>query len=162
MPTEAFRQQYERGNKGETELDIYYKKLYRVSHARYEHQKLGIDRYFCAINSKYQEWFSVEYKTDYLAHRTGNIFIETAIHNKSGYHCQGWFQLTLAQALFYYIPEQKLCYCADVLKMKNISSGYYTSYKETQGILNSDCYQAMGVLVPIKDFELICFRVDKI
>jgi hypothetical protein len=113
QPPYNFDDQLSRGELGEALLDRFFAQWFRIKPATPEEQRQGIDRHFHHLKS-HQE-FTVEYKTDSLASRTGNAFIETVSVDTE--QKAGWAFTSQADMLLYYVPGKRVVY---VLKMAAI------------------------------------------
>ena len=79
--TYGFQAQLKVGELGEETLDAFFaEKGYEIKNVTMKEQRRGIDRIFVKDGKEVK----VEYKTDALTARTGNVFIETVSSNKSG------------------------------------------------------------------------------
>src|SRR5690606_37376681 len=87
-----FQKQKGVGDAGESILDTYFISLgYRVEEVNMAEQRKGIDR---IVKKPDGEVIKLEYKTDALTAKTGNVFIETISSTKSG--SLGWALKTQA------------------------------------------------------------------
>ena len=68
-----FQRQFVRGRQGEAFLDCHFSRWCYIKPANRIQQKMGIDRVF--TNKESGERWLVEYKTDFVASRTGNAFV---------------------------------------------------------------------------------------
>jgi hypothetical protein len=108
-------------------------------------QWLGIDR-ICTDESGLR--WSIEYKTDIVAARTMNLFIELETNNQSGR--KGWAYTTCAQKLVIYIPGLNRCFIANTVRVKNHLSSWL-DFCPVKSAPNG-AFQSKGILVPIEDF----------
>lgn len=98
-----FKEDYARGLEGEVFLDDFFSRQYpdiEIQEATPEQQRLGIDRVFDNGN---RQW-GVEYKTDYIAENSGNIFLEMTVNHYPNPKL-GWAVGSQADILIYYIPK---------------------------------------------------------
>lgn len=66
----------------------------------------------------YMDWLKVEVKTDYQAHKTGNLCFEYTSAEKDNYVGEGCFMKTDADLILYYLYETNYVYAMhpDILK----------------------------------------------
>jgi hypothetical protein len=110
-------------------------------------QRLGIDR-FILTQSGY--WYTVEYKADIAAGRTGNFFLETAIEFENGKTERGW--LPKLEALFCVIcvPTIGRLYFLNSLILKRCVENWLCEKRfEPVRILNKG-YVGVGIPVAIE------------
>lgn len=144
------------GDKHEIELDRFYSqwsKILRVSHTA---QAMGIDRVWISNETGIQ--YTVEYKSDEIAGRTGNVFIETISNDVTGK--LGWAYTTCAQWLCYYIPQMKTAYWIDALVLKYRIKEWEKKYKSIS-VANKD-YNTIGILMPLDEFKHFCNCIQKV
>ena len=160
-----FKDQFAVGEAGENYLDRYYSQSYDIKKVSdFNLQKRGIDRCFKQKGSKLGCWFTVEYKVDFKAGQTGNVFIELEVSNKNKRN-YGWAQKLFAQALLYYVPKHKTCYYVDALLLKSYIERWSKEYRLSKPVMNkgnSNEFWAIGLLVPITEFETAAYRKDYI
>jgi hypothetical protein len=96
----------------------------------------------------------IEVKTDRLAHKTGNIFIEYECRNKpSG------IATTTATYWIYKIDKSEVAIIVSVDRLKEICRVAYLNNKKCNG---GDDNLSKGVLVPIRDiFNITNLKVEK-
>lgn len=140
-----FEEQLREGQSGEEVLDAFFSGRYDVFPVGEDLQRRGIDRFF--EDRATGEVFSVEYKTDFLAHKTGNAFVETVSVDSSGK--PGWARSSQASFLVYYIPGLSRAYLfrMDALreKLPDWVFRFPVRSAENQG------YRTHGVLVPLEE-----------
>ena len=141
-----FTDQLGRGQSGEAVLRAYFEELGCTTRAATDaEQRCGIDFWI--------EWpgrcESVEVKTDELAGRTHNAFIETVSVDTEGK--PGWALTCSADILAYYIPGDGLAYLLkpDCLRerLAHWQRCYPTRTAPNRG------YRTHGVLVPLAELE---------
>ena len=93
------------------------------------------------IENTERQFASVEVKTDYKAHETGNIVYEVQTSGSLG--C---FEKTKAKYIAYYIPANKVVYLINVV---NLRTFIHKLRPEERSMGDS----ARGFLIPIKDLE---------
>jgi len=141
---------------GEAVLDRYFKQWYDVAPASEAQQRDGIDRVFSC--QKTGRRFTVEYKADGVAARTGNAFVETwsVAEDKR----RGWAYTSHAQMLIYFVPQTGAIYMASMLKIKEMLETWTADYRE-KSVKNSgkngNPYTTKGLPVPLLEFARCCF-----
>jgi len=157
-----FRRDLARGQEIERLLDAYLEPTYEIRPATVREQRQGIDRFL--THRETGETFSIDYKADWLAARTGNVFIETVSVDRTG--AAGWALSSRADWIFYYLPQRARLY---VLSMAEIVSSlpqwaliYRVATAETPGSGSSDGYHSAGVLVPLAEIERVAEAVVEV
>lgn len=155
MTVHEFDNKLKEGEEGEAFLDDYFRERgYDIRPASDAEQRQGIDRWMkrAAPDSK---WFPVEYKTDAVASRTGNAFVETVSVDTSGK--RGWAYTSRSDWLIYYVPGDDIIYIIDFvalrLELPRWEHSYITRPAQNNG------YRTYGVLVPLHEFEKLAARV---
>lgn len=142
--------------KYEQQLDRYFSTFYRIKVAAIPYQRLGIDRFFFKAPS----WYSVEYKTDLVAAKTGNIFLEYEHEEPDGQLTPGWARQLFAQVLIEYIPETGKIMSCSALTLKKSLAQYLNSCPMSSWVLNKRAdgkvYRTRGLLVPLDKFVYEC------
>ena len=147
MTVYSFDGQLEKGKEHEAILDAFFSSQYEISEVPSSLQQLGMDRIFVSKKSGVKA--SVEYKTDFIAQNTGNVFIETeSVDNLGG---PGWAFSSMSQILIYFIPEANIIFMADMLKLKLDIDFLCVNY----GIksVKNETYTMLGTPVPIDKFR---------
>ena len=106
--------------------------------------------YDLSIGEKAETWISeifngvikAEVKTDFLAHKTGNIYIEVYSRGK-----QSGISLTTAEYWIIKINEIDITIIVSTQKLKEIVRKYFTLNGYKKG---GDNDTSLGVLIPIK------------
>ena len=150
-----FKDSLEDGEDHEKVLDEYYNKWYSINSVSMLAQKAGIDRTWTNRSDGFR--YSVEYKADTTAGRTGNAFIETVSNDATGK--KGWAYTSCAQILIYYIPPMKKAYRMTVITLKHMTREWKETYTYVQTIPNEG-YNTLGLLVPLSEFEKYCYSID--
>ena len=91
---------------------------------------------------------TVEYKTDYIASRSGNAFIETISVDTQ--QRLGWAITALADWLIYYLPGTRTLYRVPLVNIRANLPRWIATYR-SQAIPN-DGYATHGILVPLEVF----------
>ena len=110
----GFNEQLGIGKWGERFLDAFYHERFIIESVTMEQQRQGLDRIY--VGRETGKRFSVEYKTDFTAGRTGNAFIETTSVSATG--TKGWAFTSTAQVLLYFVPPDGTIYALDMLRIK--------------------------------------------
>lgn len=150
-----FRKQLTSGEDYEKILDAYYSRWYKVQEISMDSQKSGIDRVWTDRETGMRT--SIEYKTDFIAPTTGNVFIETMsvdVENKLG-----WAYTSCAQWLVYYIPGMKRAYRITMLNVKHYLPFWENRYEKKK--VPNNGYYTEGILVPLDEFEKRCNKKDE-
>ena len=146
MSVYDFDAQHEQGQKGEAFLDAFFAaRGHRIQPATRGQQRQGIDRIFLRGGKMAR----VEYKTDFLAHETGHVFIETISIDTDDK--AGWAYTSQADLLVYYIPGQNVIYVISLERLREHLPRWCETYP-TRPAQNQQ-YATHGVLVPIGEFE---------
>lgn len=149
-----FQKQLAEGMSGEEYLDGKFAAWYTITPATRGEQRQGIDRWF--IRKSDGERFSVEYKTDRTAGRTGNAFVETVSVDTA--HRPGWAYTSKARYLVYYIPEPETTYILPMAHIRFHVDTWRKTYPERR--IPNGSYQTVGVLVPLDVFERFAVEVQ--
>lgn len=149
MTKYTFKEQHEKGKLAEAELDKYFSKYYEIVHiplsVEIEHH---YDRIFIRDGVKTK----VEYKTDFQAHNTGNVFLETV--SSGNKNTLGWLHTTKADELIYYIPQAKQMLSINMMNLRLCIIGLTKNKKVatcTNVMEDGSEYKSEGFLVPLKE-----------
>jgi hypothetical protein len=152
-----FKDSQQQGNLGEAILDNFVidKWQAQLQWATYQEQLQGIDRLMIIHNKA----IPIEYKTDYIGHKTKMFFIETSISDK-GKIKNGWARYSKADTLFYYFYHLNKVYVFKMQKIRDNLNNWKEKYKYTYSH-NVNNYVGRGLLIPIdaisefyKEFDL--------
>jgi len=151
MTTYNFARQLDKGQKAEVFLDKFFSEHfdYTVLTVTREQQQRGIDRTFIKRGAT-QFRFTVEYKTDWTASRTGNVFVETVSVDSA--NKPGWAFASQADLLIYYVPGDDLIYVMFLSKLRRMLPRWQGQYPSAPPIPNKG-YNTLGLLVPMHEFE---------
>ena len=140
----TFNRQYQIGKEGEKVLDSYYSRWFDISQSSREQERRGIDRWF----NDGQRHLAIEYKTDTLADKTRNAYIETVSVSKPDKTKKGWVYTCQADILLYYVIGDEAVYTLDpkvlLKKVPHWQNIYPTRTCKNKG------YEGKGILVPLK------------
>lgn len=152
--TYNFKDQLAVGDQGEQVLDSYFlSKGYDISEVDKEQQRRGIDRIM--INPA-GELLSIEYKTDAITARTGNVFIETISSTRSG--ALGWAMKTHADYVIYYVPNYGKALVLKPDYLRNKVPFWIFEYKQRP--VKNPSYMSWGIPVPWVDLAKDCKVLD--
>lgn len=151
----TFKEQMIVGKDGEATLDEYFSQWYDISPVNMDLERKGIDRWF---RRKGQPALTtVEYKTDVLTQKTGNVFVETYSVLESGRY--GWAWTCSADMLMYYAMPNTI-YIAEPIKVREKIDKWQKKYG-VRTVKNKG-YHSVGIPVPAKEFKRICRSVREI
>lgn len=142
-----FNRQLNKGAEGERQLDEAFSLDYVIQKATAAEQRQGIDRIFVRRRDGLR--LKVEYKTDFLAHRTGNAFIETISVDTAGK--SGWAYSSDADYLIYFVFEDLLVYFVPMTIVRERLPLWLRRYPKK--VAQNDGYQTHGIIVPLTEFE---------
>lgn len=146
-----FNNQKKQGDIAEKLMDEYFSEWYFIKNMSVKQQLiLHYDRIFVDLDDYKQ--YKVEYKTDLIAVRTGNFYIETEISNGK----KGWFYKSKADWLAVLIGREiylaSFCYLRLLFAEK---SKDYKIKKSGLTITSNGSFNSVGYLMPIKDLIVI-------
>lgn len=150
-----FRDQNRIGVAGEDTLDHHFRHIYTVKPASADEQSCGIDRWFW--NDPGELPFAVEYKTDWVARKTDNAFIEL-YHTDRGER-SGWAYTSKSHILVYYVPgpDAEMAYWVPFTALRAALPGWRLKYR-TASVPNRT-YKTVGLCVPLRELERIALHV---
>lgn len=154
-----FRTQLNAGKQIEQSLDTYFSKWYLISNVDLETEKnQGIDRLFVSkVDGKTQ---SVEYKADFKAFSTQNIYVELSVNSDSGYQKNGWATHTQADIILYSIVNSSEVVKIFVLQpsvIVNLLDNWKGQYRNVT--CQNKGYHSIGILVPTNVIEKVSDKV---
>jgi len=149
-----FKEQYKKGNKHARFLDEHYSKVFHIEVVSKFLEKLGIDRIFTHLKTGAKN--SIEYKADERAATTGNIFVETISVDTT--KTLGWAYTSCAQWLMIYIPEKNIVYHTTPIHVRQKIEEWQEMYKTVT--IPNEGYNTIGICVPEKIFETVCWRTE--
>ena len=143
----------------DSEIDKHFADSWEIQPVGRLFEKVGIDRIWTHRQSG-RRW-TVEYKHDTLAHKTGNVFVETVSVDSA--EKMGWAYTSGAQILVYYVVEGEYAF---VVRMPEIERrlDYWQSFYQHKAATTVDkaanrSYKTWGVLVPLLTFRAISEKV---
>lgn len=150
--TYLFDTQFARGKSGEQALDAYFSRHWDIRAATREQERQGIDRIFRRHDGAE---LSVQYKTDFKAGRTGNVFIETVSGDAIGR--AGWAFTCQADRLIIYIPDWSRAYVLTPALVASHVHEWKNRYRIR--VSENDGYHTYGVLVPVSEIEQLATQI---
>ena len=146
-PMYDFDEQLAKGEDGEKLLDAFFSREWIIRTATRQEQRQGIDRHY--IHRRDGRRYKIEYKTDYIVHRTGNAFIETVSVDSEGR--AGWAHTSSADFLFYFVVEDLLLYIVSMRTLREQLERWARVYP-IKAVPNRG-YKTHGILVPLCELE---------
>lgn len=149
-----FAAQLAQGENYEAQIDAFFRGMgAQISQVGRDDQRRGIDRvWFDPVDGR--TW-TVEYKADSLAGRTGNAFIETISVDTDGR--PGWAYTSRATLLVYLVTEPQTIYVISMARLRRQLPRWSAAYRTAQAI--NDGYSTHGLLVPLDELERIAAAV---
>lgn len=142
--------QLKQGEGYEARLDTFFREQgFRISAVNRDMQRKGIDRVF--YRERDAEIFTVEYKADSLAGKTGNAFIETVSVDTAAK--PGWAYSSQASVLVYLVTEPETIYWISMARLRRQLPRWEVTYPKRQA--QNEGYQTHGLLVPLDELERI-------
>ena len=146
MAVYSFNKQKAYGSGGEDFLDAFFEQRGNyVQRATRWQQRQGNDRIF----ARESRLARVEYKTDFVAHRSRRVFIETISIDSGGK--AGWAYTSQADLLVYFVPGARVIYVMPLEKLRAQLDLWMQLYQVGQA--QNEEYATHGVLVPLEEFE---------
>lgn len=152
-----FRERLKFGEKHERFLDRHFQDRFTIEDASQGDQRRGIDRYF--TDKRNNKTYSIQYKSDETAARTGNAFVETVSVDTN--NVPGWAYTCQADFIVYYVVGSGPAYVIRPKSIKSKLPGWLKKYP-TRSIPNrgrGKHYNTIGLLVPLDEFERIAYAV---
>lgn len=152
--TYKFAAQLAQGEGYEAQIDAFFRGMgAQISKVDRNAQRRGIDRvWFDPVDGR--TW-TVEYKADSLAGRTGNAFIETISVDTEGR--PGWAYSSKAALLVYLVTEPQTIYVISMARLRSQLPRWAAAYPTRQAA--NDGYNTHGLLVPLDELERIAAAV---
>lgn len=145
-----FNRQLKAGGVGEAALDLFFGEWFDIKPATDAEQRLGIDRHWWSKTDA-RHW-TVEYKTDYVARRTHNAFIETvSVEGKK----RGWVYTSTAAWVIYYVVggDYDLAYLLDLAYIRRVALKKWEQQYPVKSVQNGGGYTTKGLIVPLHELE---------
>lgn len=119
-----------------------------------QYQDIDVDFIWIYDNKGKIEKKLCELKTDRLAHKTGNMFIET--HSSIEHNTKGNFIYTECDYFMYYLIETRKLIITELKPLRSYIKRNKDKYKtkKAKSLLSKDKhYTSKGLLVPIREIE---------
>lgn len=143
----SYAVQLAKGKEAEALLDAYFSHWYRIEVIPHEVElEIGSDRLFV---DPYGNQTVVEYKADYIGHRSGNVFLETLQFN----HLNGWVYTTQADVLVYWVVGTGQVLAVRPPVLRDMLARWRATYP-TVGTAN-ETSRGAGVLLPITELQKV-------
>lgn len=162
----TFEDQLELSERYEHILDEHYrtKGIHPIATTKDE-QFAGIDRYLARPDGTI---VSVDYKVDFTAGTTGNMFLETFSNYEARRY--GWTITSTAKLLIYYIPDWDMAYTYNMADIKDLAQRTVWNQHLGPGnglfkdVINKGPdgkrYTTRGYPVPMVELEPYCIRKE--
>ncbi len=149
-----FQTQKAIGQAGEDAIAQHLSQQFVLTKATPALQHVGID--FVGINKTTAEVETFEVKTDSVAYRTGNAFIETISRDKP-IHFPGWAFTCTAEWLLYYLPQPQRIYRISPSKIRLKLPIWEAKYPIRMA--SNATYNTIGRLVPLSELKAIAAEI---
>lgn len=153
-----FSERLKFGEKHERFLDGYFNDNFTIRDASQADQRRGIDRYF--TDRRNGKTYSIQYKSDETAARTGNAFVETVSVDTN--NTPGWAHTCQADFIVYYVVGRGPAYVVRPSAIKKKLTDWAKKYP-CRSIPNKGHgrkrYNTIGLLVPLAEFERIAHTI---
>jgi hypothetical protein len=153
-----FKERLKFGEKHERFLDRYFGDNFTIEDASGGDQRRGIDRYF--TDRRNGKTYSIQYKSDETAARTGNAFVETVSVDRDS--VPGWAHTCQADFIVYYVVGCGPAYVIRPGSIKKKLPEWAKKYP-SRSIPNKGYgrkgYNTIGLLVPLVELERIAHTV---
>jgi hypothetical protein len=144
----TFKDQLREGVRGEHALDVFFAPAWIITPATGDEQRQGIDRHF--THRMTGQPLTIEYKTDYVAGRTHNAFLET-VSVDTPVERPGWVFTCEADYVLYYVPGDGLVYVLDPLTLRHFVQ-HLSHWRYPVSVPNRG-YRTWGYPVPLRVLE---------
>lgn len=140
-----FSDRFKRGEAVARDLDEHFAERYSIRKALMKEQRTGIDRVFTDADG---EVFGVEYKADWRATETGNVFVETVSVDTQ--RVDGWAYTSQADWLVYAFPQERRYVLVRLAELREKLPEWLRIFP--RGKARNATYHTHGVLVPLAEF----------
>ena len=151
--TYNFARQLAIGGAHERRLDAHFALWFAITPATRDEQRAGIDRIF--VHRATGKRYTVEYKADDKAGRTGNAFIEVTSVDTAGR--AGWAMSSQADILVYLVVEPETVYALRMPTLRLALALWQRHYPKRSA--QNQGYKTWGYLVPLAELEKIALEV---
>lgn len=152
--TYDFTNQLAIGEAHERRLDAFFARWFTITPASPAQQRRGIDRTF--VHRVTGKAYTVEYKADDKAGRTGNAFIETTSVDTTGR--AGWAISSEADVLIYLVTEPETVYAIRMRTLRAALARWQRKFPKRAA--QNRGYKTWGYLVPLAELEKIALEVQ--
>ena len=152
MAQASFRDSLRLGQEGERILDDFFSRWYTIQFASAAQESTGIDRIFTPRFAKDKTEKTVEYKTDFSAHKTGNAYLETLSRSDKG--ISGWLHTSVAEYILYF-AYPKLVFVFELPKLREFV--FSRSFPERSTANRG--YFGSGLIVSLRDLTPIAYTI---
>lgn len=149
----SFDKQLKKGQEHERFLDGYFGEKFEIRSATMEEERRGIDRHF--TDRRNGNVYSIQYKADKTAARTGNAFVETVSVDTTG--APGWAYSCEADFIVYYVVGVGPAYVVRPEDIRKRLAGWKRRFPERR--IPNKGYHTVGILVPLRKFEEIAYAI---
>lgn len=156
MEKYSFQKQFKKGQKYERFLDNYFSENFTIKPATREEERRGIDRHF--QEKKNGRRFTIQYKADKTAGKTGNAFVETVSVDTN--NTPGWVFTCEADFIIYYVVDSGPAYVVRPGELRKRVDRWQRQYPEWS--IPNRHYNTLGILVPLDEFERLAYTVVNI
>lgn len=138
------------GKAGEDVIVRTFSPIFEIEESTRNDQRQGIDFWF--TNRKTRHRTSVEVKTDWMAEKTGNAFVETVSVQKDGAEAlaKGWIYTSKADRLIYLLPASGIAHVFRFEALRKMLPGWIEAYPSRKA--KNPGYTGAGILVPLSEF----------
>lgn len=147
-PVYTWDKQHAAGLEGEKILDKVLARFGVITPVEMKEQWQGIDRILLRHGG---ETLTLEYKTDYRASTTGNVFIETMSNQGSGR--LGWAYTTQADRIVWYIPVREWVIVVKASRLRINLSDWVRRYRSFS--IANPTFHGSGIAVPLTEILAI-------
>jgi hypothetical protein len=145
-----FAQQLQIGKNAERRLDALFGKWYAIETVPPEiERKKHFDRLFIRPDGTQ---ISVEYKTDLMCHKTGNLVVEIVSVDTNG--TPGWVYSSDAELLVWEVQGLDVVLVAHFADIHRQLEEWKLKYRTVK--IPNDGYNTIGILVPIDVYRKLC------
>ncbi len=143
----GFREQLELGKAGESRLNGLWRDLRVVDVSDDpEWRRAGVDRLLVFPDGRQ---VTVEYKTDFIAHRTGNLVFETVSDDVTG--VPGWGLSSKAEYLVYLVEKAGVVYLIRLPELREWVLARVSMFRRAAA--DNGTYRTLSLLVPFSMLE---------
>lgn len=134
-------------------LDDHFARWFDIAPATRDEQRAGIDRTF--VHRTTGARYTVEYKADDKASKTGNAFIEVTSVDTAGR--AGWAMSSQAEILIYMVVQPETIYAVRMKTLRTALARWQRRYPKRSA--QNQGYKTWGYLVPLAELEKIALEV---